>query len=620
MIRCFSASLSLVLFFFCLSPAAAQVPPSEKRLIFATSTVHQGDFGGLAQGDAICQSLADAEGLGRTFKAILSDSSTDAKDRFASDSRAIFLVDLTTRIATGVSDLFDGAIENPVNVTEDGGSVPTIEAAWTGTFSSGLKSSTQLCLDWTSASATDDGGAIGAPRETDTSFLYIGARFCDSEEHLYCLEESNAPAPTPTAQPTPTNTPVPTSTPTPEPTSTPVPQPTSTPTPEPTSTPIPQPTSTSTPEPTSTPTPEPTSTPTPEPTSTPTPEPTSTPTAEPTSTPIPEPTSTPTSVPTVEPTATPTVVPTEELQPPVCNTGGPYEVCADAGSVELDGSGSYSLYERPLQYRWTTDCPSGSFDNEYAESPILYFAVTEGQVLPFVCEVQLTIEEQHDDESVCVDSCLCTVRVIDCSEPDPEATPTPTATPTPVLPGPTPEAEPTSEPEVEEESGEAEDNCSVRNAITNECVECAEADITETQFTIDGNTTSQARLVSRAANRLMRKGKKKRSNRRFAARIKERAASLSAESWVTTWQIPSVVLTCEDLGNYCVNSSTTDAKGELLNANTSLRKLLKRTVRRLRNSSSKRRAGRKLLQKGRELFRENLTLAREIPDTVSSCT
>ena len=65
-------------------------PPGNK-VVFVTSVNGSGDLGswpgaggntGLAAGDAIWQARADAAGLTGTFKAWLSDSSTDAKGAY----------------------------------------------------------------------------------------------------------------------------------------------------------------------------------------------------------------------------------------------------------------------------------------------------------------------------------------------------------------------------------------------------------------------------------------------------------------------------------------------------------------------------------------------------------
>ena len=59
------------------------------RRVFVSSTTSSAAFGDLSAADAVCQSLADAAGLGSTWLAWLSDAS-DAPARSASSRRAVF--------------------------------------------------------------------------------------------------------------------------------------------------------------------------------------------------------------------------------------------------------------------------------------------------------------------------------------------------------------------------------------------------------------------------------------------------------------------------------------------------------------------------------------------------
>jgi hypothetical protein len=62
------------------APGDAGSSTAPKR-IFLTSTVYDGNLGGLAGADAKCQARADAAQLGGTWKAILSTRTVDAADR-----------------------------------------------------------------------------------------------------------------------------------------------------------------------------------------------------------------------------------------------------------------------------------------------------------------------------------------------------------------------------------------------------------------------------------------------------------------------------------------------------------------------------------------------------------
>lgn len=58
---------------------------SNSIIVFVTSTDHSGNLGGLNGADSICNSRAMTAGLSGTFKAYVSDSSTNAIDRITSN-------------------------------------------------------------------------------------------------------------------------------------------------------------------------------------------------------------------------------------------------------------------------------------------------------------------------------------------------------------------------------------------------------------------------------------------------------------------------------------------------------------------------------------------------------
>lgn len=100
------------------------------KTVFITSQVFNGNLGGLAGADAKCQQLATAAGLGGTYKAWLSDSTTDARDRLTHATVPYRLVDGTT-VANDFTDLTDGSLDAPINRAENGTVVG--DRPWTGT-------------------------------------------------------------------------------------------------------------------------------------------------------------------------------------------------------------------------------------------------------------------------------------------------------------------------------------------------------------------------------------------------------------------------------------------------------------------------------------------------------
>jgi PKD repeat protein len=143
-------------------PAIKQVevtepPPPEVVLVFATSEGYQGDFGGPADADAICQERATAAGLPGTWTAWLSDDNTDAIDRIPEPGPDgnYQLVGSGPRpwpetpiVADDLADLTDGLLNAPINVDEYGEDIVT--QVWTGTQPDGTRTVSN-CSNWTNA-------------------------------------------------------------------------------------------------------------------------------------------------------------------------------------------------------------------------------------------------------------------------------------------------------------------------------------------------------------------------------------------------------------------------------------------------------------------------------------
>jgi hypothetical protein len=155
------------------------------HLIFATSTPLQGNLGGISGADGLCQKSAIAAGLSGTFKALISDSSTSARDRltigFPLHNTAGQL------IATDTTDLWDGDVQNPIAYDEHGALVTSIFRVWNGTRDSGRAYAQNTCQDWTS-SAQDDMGEIGMLNRKAT-WIDDSAVTCDKEGRLYCISQ-----------------------------------------------------------------------------------------------------------------------------------------------------------------------------------------------------------------------------------------------------------------------------------------------------------------------------------------------------------------------------------------------------------------------------------------------
>lgn len=161
-----------------------------RRTVFVTSQTYDGSLGGLAGADAACQALADAASLDGTFLAWLSDSTDSPSTRFVRDSRDYVLVD-GTEIADGWSDLNDGTIDNPIDVTETGATLAGSMGVWTATAFAGTATADH-CNDWTT-NTTPPVGRIGFIDATDATWTDSFNSFgCNGSFHLYCFEQPNS--------------------------------------------------------------------------------------------------------------------------------------------------------------------------------------------------------------------------------------------------------------------------------------------------------------------------------------------------------------------------------------------------------------------------------------------
>jgi hypothetical protein len=151
---------------------------------FATSTTTPGNFGGLAGGNGICNDRAASAGLDGTFRALLSDASTDARDRIVLTGPVRNM--LGEIVATDTADLWDGTILGTIDYDENGVELQIAALAWTGSAADGTSASS--CADWTSAESSDF-GTQGDLTATDDKWVANNDGRCNREHHLYCVEQ-----------------------------------------------------------------------------------------------------------------------------------------------------------------------------------------------------------------------------------------------------------------------------------------------------------------------------------------------------------------------------------------------------------------------------------------------
>lgn len=172
---------------------------SDERVAFLTSVDGIGNLStwpdalavgatGIDAGDAVCRARATAAGLDdpTSFKAWLSDSTTNAKDRFINDGRWVRLDGV--KIADNLADLTDGELFTSINVMETGEYYDSWETVWTGTDQDGTLIS-GACDDWAPGSDATQ-GRVGRPVDVTPLWTTNFDRDCDTPQRLYCFSDA----------------------------------------------------------------------------------------------------------------------------------------------------------------------------------------------------------------------------------------------------------------------------------------------------------------------------------------------------------------------------------------------------------------------------------------------
>lgn len=165
------------------------------RLVFVTSKVYQGDFGGLLAADKECGDLATSKNLGQAgtlWIAWLSDDTTNAGDRVDAEFTGWFILPNGDPVAQGKSGLTSGTLENPINEFESGIAVPPneVQEVWTNTNPDGNRASdTNDCDGWKSKSSMKE-STYGELQSTAEQWTNSSPESCNNSFRLYCLQNS----------------------------------------------------------------------------------------------------------------------------------------------------------------------------------------------------------------------------------------------------------------------------------------------------------------------------------------------------------------------------------------------------------------------------------------------
>lgn len=177
-----------------------------KKRVFITSTLYTGNLVQAANdlissklytdaqtaADALCQSRADAAGLGGSYRAWLSTQGSDAIDKISETAGPWFTV-TGTKVADTKSNFATLGLKAAIDINELGEIVihdldePYEEYPWTGTTGEGLRS-LDTCNDWNSSNNIYDGTFGVAGQYKQQFWTKAGRRSCENLESLYCLE------------------------------------------------------------------------------------------------------------------------------------------------------------------------------------------------------------------------------------------------------------------------------------------------------------------------------------------------------------------------------------------------------------------------------------------------
>lgn len=175
------------------------VPRGDHR-IFVTSGTYTGiQIGGADGADTICQGLAEAAGLSKEYKAIVSveevsgNDNTGAVNSRLNLSGAIYKVDAageTTLIVAQPSDLWtagnvsSSGLLDTIDYDEEG--TPVSRLVWTGSNSDGGMAPSSHCSNW---SVNTGSGFYGNTTATDGEWIESLSADCSESYSLYCISQ-----------------------------------------------------------------------------------------------------------------------------------------------------------------------------------------------------------------------------------------------------------------------------------------------------------------------------------------------------------------------------------------------------------------------------------------------
>jgi hypothetical protein len=160
--------------------------------VFVSSKTYDGKLGGALGADGVCNTLATQAGLGGTWMAWVSDTTTSPGQRFTKSTVPYRRLDGVV-IASSWANLTSSGLSNAIDVTETNASLAAADSnaskTWTGTTVAGALG-TNSCGGFASNASTTT-GAVGHCTGTGTvnwTAAYT-TETCSVPNHIYCFEQ-----------------------------------------------------------------------------------------------------------------------------------------------------------------------------------------------------------------------------------------------------------------------------------------------------------------------------------------------------------------------------------------------------------------------------------------------
>ena len=257
-------------------------------------------------------------------------------------------------------------------------------------------------------------------------------------------------------------------------------------------------------------------------------------------------------------------------------------------SVQLDGSLSSDSEGGDLYYRWTTNCPSGTFSvSDEVVSPLLSFNGIDSNGKPVSCSVQLTVMNSSERTVSC--SAVVTVDVCqyDCAG---------------TLNG-----------------TKKFDRCGVCDGDGTSCLGCESVDIKQQLFALDGQALAQKKLVRHAADSVIRNRSASKNAVRAAKSAKAAAAALYQEAWTQVWRQPQISTLCENQ-IFCTQIDNSDALQSMVGNSLKFGDLLNQVLKQLKRLPGGTRSAQQFLKSYKKLHQANLDQVAKVPTITSACS